>query len=125
MVVETDTVRRRGSLSPSQYLALRIPCLLLRVSLPLSLHSAKTYECDYSAGLVASAASHAYSVRVLLPRLVKATATGAIARPILPSLGASGAIYGCLSITALAFPTVSPYVQRALMPSSPEGWRLL
>lgn len=60
-----------------------------------------------AAGLVASAASHAYSVRVLLPRLVKATATGAIARPILPSLGASGAIYGCLSITALAFPTAS------------------
>ena len=59
------------------------------------------------AGVLASTGSHLWSMRVLLPRISRAALTGAVARPVLPSLGASGAIYACLSVTAFAFPSVS------------------
>ncbi|KAF8517891.1 hypothetical protein BU17DRAFT_91319 [Hysterangium stoloniferum] len=76
-----------------------------------------------SAGLFSSYLAHVVRVRFYYPRLVaqissaEAAATAAIASgkpavvaaaatfpPILPSLGASGAIWGCVSLTALACP---------------------
>ncbi|KAJ8520281.1 hypothetical protein ONZ45_g2870 [Pleurotus djamor] len=75
-----------------------------------------------SAGLFAGLVSHIVSTKFLYPRIVaqalapkvgiplatpvSATATAAKApvREILPSLGASGAIYACVTVTALAFP---------------------
>ncbi|CAH7686914.1 hypothetical protein BY996DRAFT_4580425 [Phakopsora pachyrhizi] len=60
------------------------------------------------AGLAAGMGSHALSLLIRAPRLIKwrqgvlKSSTPPI--PILPSLGASGAIYGCLTMTALAFP---------------------
>ncbi|KNZ55467.1 hypothetical protein VP01_266g2 [Puccinia sorghi] len=60
------------------------------------------------AGLAAAFGSHAYSLLVRAPRLVKwrqgLSKSSTPPSPILPSLGASGAIYGCLTMTALAFP---------------------
>ncbi|EGG12058.1 putative presenilin associated, rhomboid-like protein [Melampsora larici-populina 98AG31] len=60
------------------------------------------------AGLFAGFASHAFSLVVRAPRLLRwrqgTSNTTVVPTPILPSLGASGAIYGCLTMTALAFP---------------------
>ncbi|KAF8318765.1 hypothetical protein DL93DRAFT_2109316 [Clavulina sp. PMI_390] len=63
------------------------------------------------AGLFASTLSHVVSTRIVLPRLLKALADPAKAsalKPneamISPSLGASGAIYGVVAMTALALP---------------------
>ncbi|WAR53047.1 hypothetical protein PtB15_2B476 [Puccinia triticina] len=60
------------------------------------------------AGLAASFGSHAYSLLIRAPRLLKwrqgLANSSTPPTPILPSLGASGAIYGCLTMTALAFP---------------------
>ncbi|PLW45795.1 hypothetical protein PCASD_04790 [Puccinia coronata f. sp. avenae] len=60
------------------------------------------------AGLAASFGSHAYSLLIRAPRLLKwrqgLSKGTSPPSPILPSLGASGAIYGCLTMTALAFP---------------------
>ncbi|EFP94022.2 uncharacterized protein PGTG_19769 [Puccinia graminis f. sp. tritici CRL 75-36-700-3] len=60
------------------------------------------------AGLAASFGSHAYSLLIRAPRLLKwrqgLSKSSTPPSPILPSLGASGAIYGCLTMTALAFP---------------------
>ncbi|KAI7964619.1 hypothetical protein MJO29_002717 [Puccinia striiformis f. sp. tritici] len=60
------------------------------------------------AGLAASFGSHAYSMLIRAPRLLKwrqgLLKSSTPPSPILPSLGASGAIYGCLTMTALAFP---------------------
>ncbi|KAG0148117.1 hypothetical protein CROQUDRAFT_41893 [Cronartium quercuum f. sp. fusiforme G11] len=60
------------------------------------------------AGLVAGLGSHAYSLMIRAPKLLKwrkgTSNTTTVPTPILPSLGASGAIYGCLTMTALAFP---------------------
>ncbi|KAG2187740.1 hypothetical protein INT44_005430 [Umbelopsis vinacea] len=49
-------------------------------------------------GMAASAVSHVFGLGL---RRV---------RPVLPSLGASGAIYGCLSATAMLYPDASVYV---------------
>ncbi|KAI8579594.1 hypothetical protein K450DRAFT_164948, partial [Umbelopsis ramanniana AG] len=49
-------------------------------------------------GMAASAVSHVFGLSM---RRV---------RPVLPSLGASGAIYGCLSATAMLYPDASVYV---------------
>ncbi|KAF8524209.1 hypothetical protein JB92DRAFT_2881526 [Gautieria morchelliformis] len=72
-----------------------------------------------SAGLFSSFLSHAVRVRFYYPRILSqlssagsvttATTTGAAhtattAATITPSLGASGAIWACVSLTALAFP---------------------
>ncbi|KAH8555756.1 hypothetical protein BGW37DRAFT_418484 [Umbelopsis sp. PMI_123] len=51
-----------------------------------------------STGMAASAVSHVFGLSM---RRV---------RPVLPSLGASGAIYGCLSATAMLYPDASVYV---------------
>ncbi|KAL8292599.1 hypothetical protein RQP46_001211 [Phenoliferia psychrophenolica] len=56
-----------------------------------------------AAGLLSSLTSHLWSILYLLPRITAMTST----RMILPSLGASGAIYGALAITALAYPAAS------------------
>ncbi|MBW0474839.1 hypothetical protein O181_014554 [Austropuccinia psidii MF-1] len=60
------------------------------------------------AGLAAAMGSHAFSLLVRAPRLLKwrqgTLKSSNSPVPILPSLGASGAIYGCLVMTALAFP---------------------
>lgn len=69
-----------------------------------------------SAGLFASLSSHLNTVLFRLPRLVRdlthtarvSTATALAAHSaVLPSLGASGAIYATLTMTALAFPEAS------------------
>lgn len=79
-----------------------------------------------AAGLFSSVVSHVAATRILYPRLISqlsstsaaVTATAAAAKPassslfklaqplkdILPSLGASGAIYAAVSLTALGFP---------------------
>jgi len=63
------------------------------------------------AGLLASTLSHLISTRVVLPRLLrtlsdpaKAATLEADRAVISPSLGASGAIYGVVAMTALALP---------------------
>lgn len=65
------------------------------------------------AGLAASLGSHLFTNIVRLPRLMRALLSPARLSPanalaahnaILPSLGASGAIYAMLSVVALAFP---------------------
>ena len=72
-----------------------------------------------AAGLFSSLGSHLVSTLIRVPRLVKllrmpaspSTAAAIEALPpILPSLGASGAIYSALTLTALAYPdaNVSP-----------------
>lgn len=64
-----------------------------------------------TAGLAASLTSHLYTIRFVFRRALKSIPPS-VPR-ILPSLGASGAIYACLSITAMAYPTV-----RGFFPSS-------
>lgn len=76
---------------------------------------------DPSAGLFSSMTSHVLMSRVRFPKAVAklmsqrlATTTAvegaavaaakAAPEPLLPSLGASGAIYGTVTLTALAFP---------------------
>lgn len=68
------------------------------------------------AGLFSSLSSHLWSNLVRLPRLIRSlTSPARLSTPsalaahqsILPSLGASGAIYGALTLTALAFPQTS------------------
>lgn len=69
-----------------------------------------------TAGLFSSLASHLSTVLVRLPRLLRDLASparvssiSALAanQAVLPSLGASGAIYATLTMTALAFPDAS------------------
>lgn len=69
-----------------------------------------------AAGLFSSLSSHLNTVLFRLPRLIRdlthsarvSTATALAANSaVLPSLGASGAIYATLSMTALAFPEAS------------------
>ena len=58
-----------------------------------------------TAGLASSLASHLWSCKVLIPRLLRVgLGKQAVRDTILPSLGASGSIYGCFAVTALAFP---------------------
>ncbi|KAM0748346.1 rhomboid-domain-containing protein [Meredithblackwellia eburnea MCA 4105] len=56
-----------------------------------------------AAGLISSLASHLYTVLYTFPRVM----TGRITRGILPSLGASGAIYAAFAVAAMAFPQAS------------------
>ncbi|KDQ19072.1 hypothetical protein BOTBODRAFT_28566 [Botryobasidium botryosum FD-172 SS1] len=67
-----------------------------------------------SAGVFASFVSHLVTARFRFPRLVaqladpvRAKALSTADAAILPSLGASGAIYGLLTYTALSFPELS------------------
>ncbi|GBE86152.1 Uncharacterized protein SCP_0900290 [Sparassis crispa] len=70
-----------------------------------------------SAGIFASLASHVAASRILYPRLVAAAAAAipisaakagkVAAKKIFPSLGASGAVYAAVVVTALAFPNNS------------------
>ena len=57
-----------------------------------------------SAGTFASLISHIFSARFIWPRLV-GKSLSKTTRVILPALGASGAVYACLGLTAMAFPT--------------------
>lgn len=68
------------------------------------------------AGLVSSLGAHLVNNLVRLPRLLRALRSPARLSPtnalaahhaIRPSLGASGAIYACLTMTALAYPDAS------------------
>lgn len=69
-----------------------------------------------AAGLASSLGSHLWTNIVRLPRLLRTlqsparlSSAQALAahQAILPSLGASGAIYACVTMSALAFPDVS------------------
>ena len=70
-----------------------------------------------AAGLASSLGSHLTTVLFRLPRLLRSISTSsasasissrmAAERTFLPSLGASGAIYGALTMTALAYPDAS------------------
>ncbi|GAA6021639.1 hypothetical protein JCM11491_001248 [Sporobolomyces phaffii] len=61
-----------------------------------------------TAGLVSSFASHVWFSRVIAGRLLRHTAATTaphqLRSSIVPSLGASGAVYSCLTLTALSFP---------------------
>ncbi|KAF9219802.1 rhomboid-domain-containing protein [Gyrodon lividus] len=88
-----------------------------------------------SAGLFSGLVSHVVATKVLYPRLLSQVATqarlrtsqaasaiagdavSAPAREILPSLGASGAIYAAVTVSALAFPDAQ--VQLIFMPFFP------
>ncbi|GAA6027718.1 hypothetical protein JCM8097_007998 [Rhodosporidiobolus ruineniae] len=60
-----------------------------------------------TAGLVSSFASHLWFSRVVAGRLLRQLPPQAVKAMMLPSLGASGAVYGCVALTALAFPETS------------------
>ncbi|GAA5849720.1 hypothetical protein JCM8547_000542 [Rhodosporidiobolus lusitaniae] len=61
-----------------------------------------------TAGLASSFASHFWFSRIVAGRLLRQHASPAVIRStLLPSLGASGAVYGCVAMTALAFPETS------------------
>jgi len=79
------------------------------------LHPMSVFTLISPAGLFSSLVSHIVGARILFSRLVAklastpaassaATATGKAATEILPSLGASGAIYSTLTLSAIAFP---------------------
>lgn len=64
-----------------------------------------------AAGIFSALVSHIFAARILLPRMVanlaKNAASGAVpaaVSPILPSIGASGAIWASLMMTSLAWP---------------------
>src|SRR4051812_46834727 len=62
------------------------------------------------AGTFSALASHIFATRVLLPRMIANVTKGATEKiapavaPILPSIGASGAIWASLMLTSLAWP---------------------
>ena len=73
----------------------------------------------FTAGLFSSLVSHIVTARILYPRLVAklastpvasatttATAAKVASTEVLPSLGASGAIYSTLVLSAIAFPAL-------------------
>ncbi|GAA6001133.1 rhomboid family intramembrane serine protease [Rhodotorula paludigena] len=60
-----------------------------------------------SAGLVSSLASHLWFSRVVAGRLLQSLPAQRVRQAILPSLGASGAVYACVTLTALAYPSTS------------------
>ena len=93
--------------------------LYLRYASGLSVYESSTKL--YAAGLFASTTSHVLMSRVRFPQAVAELVTKYRSSPIatnvmqketrkvaseaiLPSLGASGAIYGTVTLTALAFP---------------------
>ncbi|GAA5830807.1 hypothetical protein JCM11251_001081 [Rhodosporidiobolus azoricus] len=60
-----------------------------------------------TAGLVSSFASHFWFSRIVAGRLLRQFPASTVKNALLPSLGASGAVYGCVAMTALAFPETS------------------
>ncbi|GAA6047040.1 hypothetical protein JCM3770_004166 [Rhodotorula araucariae] len=60
-----------------------------------------------SAGLVSAAASHVWFSRVIAGRIMQAYGPKAARDAIVPSLGASGAVYALVTLTALSFPSTS------------------
>ncbi|GAA5825194.1 hypothetical protein JCM10212_004422, partial [Sporobolomyces blumeae] len=56
------------------------------------------------AGLASSFASHVWFSRVVAGRLLRIASHAQVRSAIVPSLGASGAVYSCLAMTALSFP---------------------
>ncbi|GAA5968824.1 hypothetical protein JCM11641_000746 [Rhodosporidiobolus odoratus] len=60
-----------------------------------------------TAGLASSFASHLWFSRVVAGRLLRVLPAAQVKASMLPSLGASGAVYGCVAMTALAFPETS------------------
>lgn len=88
----------------------------LGVILPSSTTAYHFLAFFLTAGLFSSLSSHLSTVLVRLPRLLRDLASparvssiSALAanQAVLPSLGASGAIYATLTLTALAFPDAS------------------
>lgn len=76
-------------------------------------HTPHFYAFLLAAGLFSSLGSHLFTNIVRLPRLLRTLASPArlssaqalaAHQAILPSLGASGAIYGAVTMTAMAFP---------------------
>ncbi|GAA5985905.1 hypothetical protein JCM5350_006859 [Sporobolomyces pararoseus] len=57
-----------------------------------------------AAGLASSFASHVWFSRVIAGRLAQIASPQQVRSSIVPSLGASGAVYSCLTLTALSFP---------------------
>ncbi|GAA6025044.1 hypothetical protein JCM10207_008651 [Rhodosporidiobolus poonsookiae] len=61
-----------------------------------------------TAGLASSFASHLWFSRIVAGRLLAQRIPPAVVKEsLLPSLGASGAVYGCVAMTSLAFPETS------------------
>ncbi|GAA5838017.1 hypothetical protein JCM9279_004104 [Rhodotorula babjevae] len=60
-----------------------------------------------SAGLVSGVASHVWFSRVIAGRLLRQYGAKATREAIVPSLGASGAVYALVTLTALSFPQTS------------------
>ncbi|GAA5965261.1 hypothetical protein JCM21900_006068 [Sporobolomyces salmonicolor] len=57
-----------------------------------------------TAGLASSFVSHVWFSRIVAGRLLQIASTPQVRQAIVPSLGASGAVYACLTMTALSFP---------------------
>ena len=112
--------------SPRSDMHVAIRCFLpFRWDLPMLPLKPRLTLCFLPAGMFSGLASHVVSTRVLFPRLVArastqasikvspaasavagatTAATTATSREILPSLGASGAVYAAVTLSALAFP---------------------
>ncbi|ODO05509.1 hypothetical protein I350_04560 [Cryptococcus amylolentus CBS 6273] len=100
-------------------------------SLPTSTHSPHFYAFLLAAGLFSSLGSHLWTNVFRLPRLIRAIQHPArISSPqalanqaaILPSLGASGAIYAALTMTACAFPDSAVGIIFIPFVTIPIGW---
>ncbi len=89
------------------------------IHLPSSTSSYHFVAFFLVAGLASSLSSHLSTVLFRLPKLLRSlsnssstsfasiSSLGSLERTFLPSLGASGAIYGALTMTALAYPDAS------------------
>lgn len=84
--------------------------------MPTSTHTPHFVAFFVAAGLASSLASHLFTNLVRLPRLIRSInhparlsspQALAVHQAILPSLGASGAIYAALTLTACAYPETS------------------
>lgn len=100
------------SFGPSAYLYLTTPPSSTH-SLPSSTQTPHFLAFLLVAGLTSSLASHLWTNLVRLPRLLKSLSSPArlssaqalaAHEAIIPSLGASGAIYAALTLTACAYP---------------------
>nr|KIR88572.1 rhomboid-like protein [Cryptococcus tetragattii IND107] len=100
-------------------------------SLPTATHAPHFFAFLLTAGLFSSLSSHLWTNIFRLPRLIKAiTHPARISTPqalvsqaaILPSLGASGAIYAALTLTACSFPDSSVGIIFIPFLSIPIGW---
>ncbi|BGP39579.1 hypothetical protein JCM10450v2_003545 [Rhodotorula kratochvilovae] len=76
-------------------------------SLPRSTSRFEYLALFVSAGLVSAAASHVWFSRVVAGRILQAYGAKAARDAIVPSLGASGAVYALVTLTALSFPSTS------------------